>query len=64
MPTYKYTGNGTASFYVDTERFEVSTVNPRLSDTVEIKKKLTKEELERIGVLELVEDKKTKRGEG
>lgn len=63
MYKYRYKGNGTGTFYVDKERYEVSTIVPHLSNIVELKRKLTKEELDRIGILELVEDKKTKRGE-
>ena len=65
IPKYKYKGNGTASFFIGTERYEVSTIVSHLRDTIELKVKLTKEELERIGVIELVEEdkKKTKRGE-
>ena len=29
---YKYKGNGTVALYVDTERYELSKVNPHLKD--------------------------------
>ena len=57
MPTYKYTGSGVMSFEVDKKRYTVGKNDYRLKDTVELPKKVD------VPGLELVEDRKKKKGD-
>lgn len=58
MYKYRYTGSGVMTFTVDGKRITVGFQHPRLPNIVELQKKVD------VAGLELVDDKKNKKGDG